>query len=455
MGLTVVNSKRETGTGKDVLEARDEELARLRQELDETNRGVVALYAELDQQAERLRQADEQKSRFLSNVSHELRTPLSAILALSRLLLDRSDGALTDEQEKQVTFINRSARELHQFVNDLLDLAKIEAGKITVNASDFEVDNLFAALRGMFKPLIAGRHVRISFEPSARLPALATDESKVAQILRNFISNAVKFTERGEIRVGAKLNTEGTAIMFSVADTGIGIPVTHQALIFEEFVQVENRLQQQSKGTGLGLPLTRVLAELLGGSVAVRSEPERGSVFLALIPIRYPAPAPMRIEPGVGGLDDVTGWIPQARILTPEVQVAASATPSKARRTVLVIDDDPIARYIVREWLPRDRYDVLEADTGREGIRLAAEEQPGLIVLDLVMRGMDGFEVLDRLKADPVLRGIPILIRSSKTLDREERAALGPAVAILSKDEATKEEFLARVDKILAAPGAK
>jgi signal transduction histidine kinase len=445
--MVEANGKPETGRVE--IEA-GEEVARLRQELEETNRGVVALYAEVDQQAERLRLADEQKSRFLSNVSHELRTPLSAILALSRLLLDRSDGDLTPEQQKQVSFINQSARELHQFVNDLLDLAKIESGKITVNVSDFEVDNLFAALRGMFKPLLLDARVALSFNAASRLPALANDEHKVAQILRNFISNAVKFTERGEIRVTARANHEGTAVIFSVADTGIGIPPAQQALIFEEFVQVENRLQQRAKGTGLGLPLSRVLAELLGGGVAVRSEPERGSVFLALIPIRYPSPSPMRIEPMTGGLEAATGWVPP-RLNEREVPGSGPQAAPGQKSTVLVIDDDPIARYIVREWLPRDRYSLLEADTGREGIRLAAEERPALIVLDLVMRGMDGFEVLDRLKADPLLRQIPILIRSSKTLDAEERKSLGSAVAVITKDESTKEELLGIVDKVIMA----
>jgi signal transduction histidine kinase/CheY-like chemotaxis protein len=448
----MVGGDRESEPVQTEAKAHEDELVRLRQELEETNRGVVALYAELDEQAGRLRQADEQKSRFLSNVSHELRTPLSAILALTRLLLDRSDGGLTAEQEKQVTFINQSARELHQFVTDLLDLAKIEAGKITVRASDFEVVNLFAALRGMFKPLITGGRVAILFDAPSRLPTLATDENKVAQILRNFISNALKFTERGEIRVRARLNDESTAVMFSVSDTGIGIAPAQQALIFEEFVQVENRLQQRTKGTGLGLPLTRLLAELLGGSVAVRSEPDRGSVFLALIPVRYASPAaPMRIEPMTGGLEGGAGWILPISVSMPGAP-AGEHTPSRGRRRiVLVIDDDRIARYIVREWLPRDRYALFEADNGREGIRLAAEERPDLIVLDLVMPGMDGFEVLDRLKADPVLREIPILIRSSKTLDADERATLGPAVAVLSKDEATKEEFVARADEVILA----
>lgn len=450
----MLGATQETEAVRAELEAREEELARLRVELEETNRGVVALYAELDEKAERLRQADEQKSRFLSNVSHELRTPLSSILALTRLLLDRSDGGLTAEQEKQVTFIQQSARDLHQFVNDLLDLAKIEAGKITVRPSDFEVVNLFAALRGMFKPLMAGGRVTLAFDVPARLPALASDENKVAQILRNFISNSVKFTEHGKIRVGARLNEEATAVVFSVTDTGIGIPQNQQAQIFEEFVQVESRLQQRAKGTGLGLPLTRLLAELLGGSVAVRSEPDRGSIFLALVPIRYAAGAvPLRIEPMTGGFQAAADGMP------PPPEVAAVARRRVApglspRRTVLVIDDDPIARYIIREWLPRDRYAIFEAASGPEGIRLAGEERPDLIVLDLVMPVMDGYEVLDRLRADPDLRKIPILIRTSQGLDADERRALGATVAVLSKDEASREELIATVNAVVLGGSA-
>ncbi|HXV42146.1 MAG TPA: ATP-binding protein, partial [Anaerolineae bacterium] len=232
---------------------RQEELLRLNRELEDTNRGVVALYAELDEQAGHLRRADEMKSHFLSNMSHEFRTPLNSILALSRLLLDRTDGDLTSEQEKQAHFIRKSAEGLSELVNDLLDLAKIEAGKVVVHPAKFEITNLFSALRGMLKPLLLNEAVNLVFEEPQNLPTLYTDEGKVSQILRNFISNALKFTERGEVRVSAILNPKGDEVTFSVADTGIGIAPENQARIFEEFIQLEHPLQRQVKGTGLGL----------------------------------------------------------------------------------------------------------------------------------------------------------------------------------------------------------
>ena len=180
-------------------------MQQLNRELEDTNRGVVALYAELDERADHLRRADELKSRFLSNMSHEFRTPLNSILALSRLLLARSDGELTPEQEKQVHFIRKAAENLTELVNDLLDLAKVEAGKTVVTPVEFAVADLFGALRGMLRPLLVGDAVALVFEDAAGHAAeLYTDEGKVSQILRNFISNAIKFTERGEVRVWAR-----------------------------------------------------------------------------------------------------------------------------------------------------------------------------------------------------------------------------------------------------------
>ncbi len=187
----------------DELRSRQEDLERLNQELQDTNRGVVALYAELDERADHLRRADELKSKFLSHMSHEFRTPLNSILALSRLLLARTDGELTSEQETQVRFIRKAAENLTELVDDLLDLAKVEAGKTVVVASPFTAGSLFGALRGMLRPMLVGDAVALVFDDPMDVPALDTDEAKVSQILRNFISNAIKFTERGEVRVWA------------------------------------------------------------------------------------------------------------------------------------------------------------------------------------------------------------------------------------------------------------
>lgn len=276
------------------LRRRQEELTRLNQELEDTNRGVLALYAELQDRAEQLKQADGLKSQFLSYMSHEFRTPLSSILSLSHILLERMDGELAPEQEKQVAFIKEAAQGLADLSNDLLNLARIEAGKISVHPARFEVSQLFSTLRGMMKPLANKPQVSLVFADPAGLPPLCTDEGKIAQILRNFIANALKFTERGEVCVAARLEEGGRAIAFSVTDTGIGIAPEDQKHIFDEFEQIQTSLHRESEGTGLGLPLSRRLAGLLGGSLSVESEAGVGSTFTATIPLVYAGPDQVR-----------------------------------------------------------------------------------------------------------------------------------------------------------------
>jgi signal transduction histidine kinase len=197
------------------------------------------------------------------------------------------DGPLSSEQEKQISFIRRSAEDLTELVNDLLDLAKLEAGKIVVHPAPFHVDNLFGALRGMLKPLVAANStVDLIFEDPTHLPVMETDEGKVSQILRNFISNALKYTQKGEVRISANL-IEDHSIAFSVSDTGIGIVKEDQERIFEEFTQLESIFQARFRGTGLGLPLARKLAGLLGGNIRVESKLGIGSVFYANLPLIY------------------------------------------------------------------------------------------------------------------------------------------------------------------------
>ena len=256
----------------------------LRAELEETNQGVLALYAELDIQAEQLRQASDLKSRFLSYMSHEFRTPLGSILSIARLLSDELDGPLSPEQHKQVTFVSNSARELSDMVDDLLDLAKIEAGRITISPAWFDMLDLFAALRGMFRPIVDASAVDLIFEEPQGLPRLYSDDKKLAQILRNFISNALKFTARGEVRVSSQLEDDGQ-IRFAVHDTGIGIPGELHDTLFEDFAQIDSPLQKRLRGTGLGLSLCKRFAALLGGRVGVESTPGVGSTFYVVIPL--------------------------------------------------------------------------------------------------------------------------------------------------------------------------
>ncbi|WP_166222900.1 sensor histidine kinase [Pseudomonas atagonensis] len=260
------------------------ESAALREELDETNQGVLALYAELDTQAEQLRQASDLKSRFLSYMSHEFRTPLGSILSVNSLLADELDGPLSPEQHKQVAFVSSAARELSDMVDDLLDLAKIEAGRITISPAWFDMFDLFSALRGMFRPIVDATAVDLIFEEPVGLPRLYTDDKKLAQILRNFISNSLKFTTRGEVRISASLQG-ADKVRFAVSDTGIGIAAELHGELFEDFSQVDSPLQKRLRGTGLGLSLCKRFAALLGGEVGMDSTPGVGSTFFVIIPL--------------------------------------------------------------------------------------------------------------------------------------------------------------------------
>jgi signal transduction histidine kinase len=262
------------------------DFASLEAELTETNKGVVALYAELDENAIQLKEAADLKSRFLSYMSHEFRTPLASITSVTDILIQGLDGPLTQEQARQLKFVQGSVRELTEMVDDLLDLAKVEAGRISISPEWFEMVDLFSALRGMFRPIIATSAVNLVFEEPQSVPRLFTDDKKLSQILRNFISNALKFTSEGEVRVSAVL-VDPDNVEFAVSDTGIGIAADHLPALFSDFVQLDTRIQKRLRGTGLGLSLAKKFAELLGGRVAVQSELGKGSRFSVLIPVKY------------------------------------------------------------------------------------------------------------------------------------------------------------------------
>lgn len=283
-----------------LLRDREATIAALTSELAETNQGVLALYAELDDNAARLREVSDLKSRFLSYMSHEFRTPLGAIISMTRLLSAGLDGDLSDEQRKQVAFIESSAADLTEMVSDLLDLAKVEAGRVTISPAWFEMVDLFSALRGMFKPILATSDVSLVFEAPQDVPRIYTDDKKLSQILRNFISNALKFTMQGEVRVTATA-LDGDRIRFSVVDTGIGIAAEHLPSLFQDYVQIDSSIQKRLRGTGLGLSLSRKLALMLGGDVSVQSEAGRGSTFSVDLPLTLPGHQPPDARPTITG----------------------------------------------------------------------------------------------------------------------------------------------------------
>jgi signal transduction histidine kinase len=271
------------------LRGREEELTRLNRELVDANRGTRALYAELQERAEQLRDASESKTRFLRTIGHELRTPVNAIAALGRMLLDPAGGPLGGEHRRQVSLIVGAANDLMALVSDLLDLARAEANRLEVCPGDFGLEEVFATLRGLLRPLVSSDAVALVFEEPRGVPRLHSDELRLSQVLRNLVVNALKFTERGEVRVRAAFDPGAGLLAVSVTDTGIGIAPEDRERIFEEFAQVPGPVQQRSRGTGLGLALSRRLARLLGGHLTLlESEVGRGSTFALVIPIRAP-----------------------------------------------------------------------------------------------------------------------------------------------------------------------
>jgi signal transduction histidine kinase len=271
------------------LREREQELTRLNAELGDTNRAVTALYAELEVQAGELRRRAANNARFLSTLTHELRTPLYAARGMTEAILRDHEDHLNDAIRQDVTLIDGAMVEALDLVNDSLDMAKLEAGRTIVRLSHVDVPELFGTLRAVMTRLPAHEGVELRFEDPEDVPVLKTDAFKLSQILRNFIVNALKFTEAGHVRICAYATRGAEAVAFEVSDTGPGLTEDDQRRAFEEFVQLSAERHGELRGTGLGLPLTRRLAAILGGGVAVRSTPGEGATFTVEIPVQYPS----------------------------------------------------------------------------------------------------------------------------------------------------------------------
>jgi CheY-like chemotaxis protein/anti-sigma regulatory factor (Ser/Thr protein kinase) len=269
---------------------------------------------------------------------------------------------------------------------------------------------LFSGLRGALRPLLTSPAVELLFDIPDKVPNLFTDEAKVTQILRNLISNALKFTEQGEVRVTASFDAEKKRVNLSVRDTGIGIAPQDLGRIFEEFSQVETKIQKRVKGTGLGLPLSKSLAELLGGELTVESVLGQGSVFKLSIP-------PERGDP-----------------------LRAQRAADNARKRVLLIDDDETFRYVMRQIISSEpRYEFIEAVDGDVGLKAAREQKPDVIILDLQMPTMDGFSVLQELNADSRTSVTPVIVSTSLNVNAELKARLPAGTRVISKNTISRE----------------
>jgi signal transduction histidine kinase/CheY-like chemotaxis protein len=358
----------------------------LSNELEQTNRGVVALYAELDETSERLRAASQSKDRFWANVSHELRTPLNSIIGLTRLLAEpTADGGLDPERLYQVELIKNSGSTLLALVNDLLDVAKAESGQLHVDPAHVDLRALFGRLRGLARPMAEGRPVEVIVSDDGAPDTILTDEVALTSILRNLLSNGIKYTDSGEVRLSARVT--GPRLEISVADTGIGIPAGLYDHVFEEFYQVPG---VRRGGTGLGLPYARRLARILGGDLKLTSEPGVGTTVVLDLPHETP----------------VVG-------------------------TVVIADDDATYRQVLRGLLTGMADHLVEAENGGQALAILAETPVDLVLADMRMPGMDGSALLGRLPAS-----VPAIIVTGADVPPPPRAA-----ALLRKDELTRERL--------------
>ncbi|KPX17643.1 Sensor histidine kinase/response regulator [Pseudomonas syringae pv. delphinii] len=425
-------------------------LADQRDALDRNNEELNIAQGELQARADELQRASKYKSEFLANMSHELRTPLNSSLILAKLLAENPSENLTAEQVKFAESIYSAGNDLLNLINDILDISKVEAGKLEVRPENSSVSRLVEGLRGLFQPLAAEKKLAFTVDIQAGAPTmLFTDRQRLEQILKNLLSNAIKFTEVGAVSMVVS-RQPGAGIVFSVRDSGIGIAEEHQQGIFEAFRQADGTTNRRYGGTGLGLSISRDLAALLGGSISVTSAPGQGSIFTLVLPEQYVEQDPQApgSEPLVMHTPSVLQLsVPAAPVIQPplpapvETPIAVFADDrDKApfeRRCILVIEDEVRFAQILFDLAHELGYDCLVAHAADDGFNLASRYTPDAILLDMRLPDHSGLTVLQRLKELAPTRHIPVHVISVE--DRQEAAlhmgAIGYAVKPTTREE--------------------
>jgi signal transduction histidine kinase/CheY-like chemotaxis protein len=411
------------------------QLAKLNVELEDKvkarTRELEVANRELQIANVKIREADRLKSEFLANMSHELRTPMNAIIGFTRLVRRKSADLLPARQLENLEKVEISANQLLALINDILDLSKIEAGKMSVNIMPFEFMTLVDTCFSTVEPMIKEGRVQLIKEVPEDLPEMLSDQDKLKQIIINLLSNALKFTEKGEVKLSAAV--EDASLKIAVSDTGTGMPADALEYIFDEFRQVDGSSTREHGGTGLGLSITKKLTHILGGTIEAGSVEGKGSTFTVIFP-----------------LVQKDEKLPAETVAFKEEQDLPIM--AKDKKTLLAIDDDPNSLLLLKQNLEDEGYYVVGALSADEGIQKTAEIKPFAITLDILMPKKDGWEVLNHLKADPATRDIPVIVLS--IIDNKELGfSLGAFDYLVKPLE--KEAILSALQRIPDIPGKR
>ncbi len=432
------------------LQAQQEELRSINEELEERTKSLEEQQENirsknveledarlhLEQKTEDLELASKYKSEFLANMSHELRTPLNSMLLLSKILAGNKEGNLSERQIEFADTINSAGADLLTLINEILDLSKVEAGKILLHHEDVDIKEFAANIEMIFREVAAGNDLSFGIELSDDLPVtFRTDRMRVEQIVKNFLSNAFKFTQAGSVLLkiyplspGKSAMVQGDGIVIAVTDTGIGIPKSKQELIFEEFKQADGTTTRKYGGTGLGLSISRRLAGVLGGEILVASEEDKGSTFMLALPFQ---PEGSRQEPQekktVMPLAPQQEDVEHEKITEDQIVDDDRRNIRKGEKSLLIIEDDPNFAKILADWAKEREFKTLVASNGQTGLYFADYYQPSAIILDIGLPGLDGYTVIERLKENPNTRHIPVHVISGKENDLEamRKGAIG------------------------------